>query len=165
MKRIVAITSETINNVARALKNVRHSTSCLASMYSSTLASRVTILILVISFFCASCNSDGQTGKLAEQKEIGFEKTKWSIKKDGQYTYRKQMITDLLNNYKWPGMKKDSLLQMLGQPDGIEQNLLMYDYERKPFLGGLGTTVEAIVFELAADSTVKVARLNDGGWD
>ncbi len=42
---------------------------------------------------------------------------------------------------------------------------LFYIYDSKPFLGGLATTIETLVIELSADSTVKDARLNDGGWD
>ena len=86
-------------------------------------------------------------------------------KENGNYLYRQQMVSDVLNNYEWAGKKQDSIIQMLGEPDSFEEGNLMYDYAKKPFLGGLSTKIEAIVFELAPDSTIKLARLNEGGWD
>ena len=134
----------------------------LSSLLQYLPATQVTKLLLVLLLFCSACgNKDDHAGK----DHIKFDKTKWNEKNDGNYTYRKQMVNDLLNNYQWVGVKQDSVIHMLGQPDYIEEGYLIYNYEKKLFLGGLGTTIEAVVFELARDSTVKVARLNDGGWD
>ena len=123
-------------------------------------AIQLTKWLFIVLLFCSACGKQSP-----QQPDIKFEKTKWSLKTEGHYTYRKQMVNDLLSNYEWYGVRKDSVIEMLGSPDNMEEGNLMYDYESKPFLGGLGTTIEAIVFELAPDSTVKVARLNDGGWD
>lgn len=100
-----------------------------------------------------------------EQPQISFDKTKWMEKVKGNYPHRKQMVKDLLTNYKWAGVSRDSVILMLGKEDVIEEGNLTYYYDSRPFLGGLGTSIEAVVFELAPDSSVKVARLNDGGWD
>jgi hypothetical protein len=119
-------------------------------------------LLLALLLFCFAC---GSKEKSAAQPDIKFDKATWHAEHDGSYTHRKQMVNDLLNNYKWPGVTKDSVIQMLGQPDDTEEGNLTYYYEKTPFFGGLGTAVESVVFELAPDSTVKLARLNDGGWD
>lgn len=121
-------------------------------------------LLIALLVFCPACGGTNNQADI-NQPEIPFDKTKWNERKDGKYACRKQMITDILTNYKWEGKPKDSVIQMLGEPDSREEGLLMYDYEKKPFLGGLGTTIQAVVFELKPDSTIKLARLNDGGWD
>jgi hypothetical protein len=119
------------------------------------------MLLPALLLCCLACKDEPET-----VKDIPFDKTKWSAKADdGSYAYRKQMVNDLLNNYKWSGLTKDSVIRMLGKPDDTPEGTLMYDYEREAFLGGLGTSIEAIVFELAPDSTVRLARKNDGGWD
>lgn len=146
----------------RALKNAMLTIERLASVQQYLPTIQVTKLLLILLLFCSSC---GNKDEQAATPDIQFDKTKWSAKNNGSYTYRKQMVNDLLSNYQWADVKKDSVVQMLGQPDVIEEGSLMYDYEKKPFLGGLGTTIEAVVFELTPDSTVKTARLNDGGWD
>ena len=122
----------------------------------------LTKLVLMLLLFCSSCNGRGEK---ISGLDMQFDRLKWDAKKDHQYTFRKHMIHDLLKNYQWGGIKKDSVIIMLGQPDDIDGGNLMYSYDRRPVLGGLGTTIEAIVFELAPDSTVRIARLSDGGWD
>jgi hypothetical protein len=111
--------------------------------------------------FCSACGNKEQ----AELVRIKFDREKWSRNYKGHYTCRKQMVNDILTNYNWKGVHKDSVISMLGQADAFEEGGLLYVYDKRPFLGGLGTSIEAIVFELSPDSIVKVARLNDGGWD
>src|SRR5688500_14377372 len=160
MKLSIAILSEIRSHAVSALKNVMPSIGRLYSLQKYLSAIQVTKLFFVFLLCCSACRD-----KSPAQPDIKFDKTKWNLKNDRNYTYRKQMVNDLLNNYRWAGLKKDSVIQMLGQPDDIEEGNLMYDYKEKSFLGGVGTIIEAVVFELAPDSTVKAARLNDGGWD
>jgi hypothetical protein len=145
----------------KPLKSITFIANCVYAFWQYLSPLQVTKGFIVVLLFCSACGNKQST----EQPDIKFDRMKWNTRKDGQYLYRKQMVNDLLNNYQWEGVKKDSVIQMLGQADGIEEGSLIYNYEKKPFLGGLGTIIEAAVFELAADSTVKVARLNDGGWD
>lgn len=165
--KIINIFKTYLNGLG-ALKNVTLTIVRLSSLQQYILTNQATKLLLVLLLFSSACsNKDEQAGKdqPTEGPDINFDKIKWNAKNDGAYTYRKQMVNDILNNYQWAGVKKDSVIQMLGEPDAFEEGNLRYDYEKKPFLGGFGTKIEAVVFELAPDSTVKVARFNDGGWD
>lgn len=123
------------------------------------LRSFLLLSICILLFSCSGSNDS------PEAKPIKFDRVKWDAKTDGKYTYRNQMIYDLLNNHSWKGLSTDSLYRKLGWPDEREGAELFYLYDSKPFLGGLATTIETFVIELSADSTVKEARLNDGGWD
>jgi len=124
---------------------------------------RATKLFIVLLLCCAACRNKEEPTK---PPDISFDKIKWNEKnKDGDYAYRKQMVKDVLKSYQWTGIKKDSVIQMLGQPDDASDGNLSYYYQTEPFLGGFGTAIESIVFELTPDSTVKVARFTEDGWD
>lgn len=115
---------------------------------------QTTKLLFSLVLFCSACGNKNES----TQASIKFESAKWNIKEDGHYTYRKQMVDDLLKNYKWTGIKKDSIIKLLGEPDEIEDNIFMiYDINQSPF-GFAPFSSKSLIIELAADSTVKVAR-------
>ncbi len=117
---------------------------------------QTTKLLLLFLLFCSACSNKDE----APKPNIKFERTKWDTKDGVKYTYRKQMINDLLNNYNWPGVKKDSVLHLLGEPDVIEEDIFMlYHYEQKHF-GSFVLSTQSLVIELTTDSTVKLARTN-----
>jgi len=112
--------------------------------------------LLLLLLICSACHNNEE----ATKSDISFERTKWDAKDGVNYTYRKQMVNDLLNNYKWPGVKKDSVLKLLGEPDVVEEGIfLLYHYEQKR-LGGFPLSTQSLVIELATDSMVKLARTN-----
>ena len=119
------------------------------------------MLLIVI----AACNTNDKTNK-ASLPPMPFNKSMWHVKdsKDGSYVHRSKMINDLLHNYQWKGVTKDSVIQMLGQPSEFVENSLFYNYKSRQML--LGTANESIVFQLSPDGqTVTEARLSDGGFD
>lgn len=117
---------------------------------------QTTKLLLLFLLFCTACSNKDE----APKPNIKFERTKWDTKDGVKYTYREQMINDLLNNYNGPGVKKNSVLHLLGEPDVIEEDIFMlYHYEQKHF-GSFVLSTQSLVIELATDSTVKLARTN-----
>lgn len=117
---------------------------------------QLTKIFLALALFCSACSSKSDT----PGPDIKFDKVKWNLKDDQNYTYRKQMINDLLKNYNWAGMKKDSVIRLLGEPDGIEEDIFMlYNYKQKHF-GNFPLSTKQLVIELNTDSTVKLARIN-----
>jgi hypothetical protein len=122
-------------------------------------------LLLILALFCTACSSKDKDE--IPKPDIKFEKAKWAEKDDIQYTYRKQMINDLMNNYTWTDVSKDSLINMLGYPDNIENNVVyMYHYEKKLVLGGVMNNHKALNVELTPDlAKVKTVKLGGGtGW-
>lgn len=117
---------------------------------------QITKLLLLCLLFCSACNNKDKTSA----PDIKFERTKWDTKDGLNYSYRKQMINDLLDNYKWAGIKKDSVLNLLGEPDSIEEDIFMlYHYDQK-HLGSFVLSTQSLVIQLDPDSTVKLARRN-----
>jgi len=88
--------------------------------------------LLVIFLLCfISCSSDKQ-----EQQEEKFDKTKWATKEDKIYPYRDRMLKDLVYNQKLKGLKRDEVLNLLGQPTRIDSNYLFYIVSQS-FIGDL----------------------------
>ena len=115
-----------------------------------------TKLLLLLLLICSACHNKDK----ATKSDIPFERTKWDTKDDVHYTYREQMVNDLLKNYKWPGVKKDSVLKLLGEPNEIEENTFMiYDCHQNT-MGLFEFSGKSLVFELYPDNTVKLARKN-----
>ena len=111
-------------------------------------------LLLILVLICSACNDKNESSK----QDIKFERTKWDMKDDDIYTYRRQMVNDLLTNFKWAGITKDSVIKLLGEPDEIEDNtFLIYNFNQSPF-GFSPFSSKQFIIELAPDSTVKVAR-------
>jgi hypothetical protein len=108
---------------------------------------------------CAGCSCNEND---ATKSDMKFDKSKWELKSgDLNYTYRKLMINDLLNSYKWAGTKKDSVIKLLGEPDVIEEDIFMlYHYEQKFLFGNFPLSTQSLVIHLVNDSTVKLARTN-----
>lgn len=117
---------------------------------------RLTRYLFLLILFCSACGNKDK----AAAPNLKFESSKWVAKDGLNYIYRKQMINDLLQNYTWAGLRKDSVIKLLGEPDGMEEDIFMlYDYERKYF-GNFTLSTRSLVIQLNRDSTVKLARVN-----
>ena len=110
--------------------------------------------LLLLICLPSSCKEE------ALKADTKFERTKWDTKDGLNYTYRKPMVNDLLNNYHWSGVTKDSVLNLLGEPDSIEEDIFMlYHYEQK-YVGSFPLSTQSLVIQLATGNTVKLARTN-----
>src|SRR3712207_4273446 len=110
------------------------------SRCKSTLHSYLTVapfkkLLPVLLLLTCACNSKNKNTSAPLMK---FDKTKWSASQEGHYTYLSLMVNDLLSSYQWVGVKKDSVIILLGQPDAWEERSLRYDYEKTPLPIGFG---------------------------
>jgi hypothetical protein len=65
------------------------------------------------------------------QSEVKFDKIKWRIQEDPAFppSARKQMLNDLLTNYRLNQMNKSQIIDLLGTPDFSEDSLLLYRVE------------------------------------
>jgi len=75
--------------------------------------------ILLISVI--SCKN-----KTNDKEEQKFNRSKWVIKEGKNYLYRDKMLNDVVYNIKLKGFRKDSVLQLLGQPDRTDTNYFFY---------------------------------------
>lgn len=104
---------------------------------------RATYCFLMLCFF--SCNS---------QKK--FDKTKWAIREDMEYPYRRAMLKDLTDNYKLNGLSYKQLIALLGEPLNSSRDSNQFYYPIYEYYGSDIDPIYTITLDitLLKDSTV-----------
>jgi hypothetical protein len=121
------------------------------------MASWKYILILMTLLTSCKCNTSSIP---KEPKVISFDKIKWKQKDDQGYTYRDEMVNDLIKNRTLEGLKKADVINLLGNPDKIDQNVLTYEIlEQKSY--GFQFNKKIMVLYIEKDSTVGKATVLD----
>ena len=116
-------------------------------------AAKWLLLMLIVFSACSH-------GEKASNPDMKFDRALWDMKEDRNYDYRKQMIYDLLNNYNWPGLTKDSVQKMLGEPDVMEEDIFMLYHYNQKFVGSMVWSTQSMVVQLDSNSRVVLARTN-----
>ena len=80
---------------------------------------------------------------------------------NGEYLYRNKMITDLLENYTLKGVKQDSILNMLGEPNRRDSLYFFYIVDQKLFANFFPLYTKSLVIKLAGDSTVEWRKIHE----
>lgn len=66
------------------------------------------LLQFVIIALLVACNNN---------KQVKFDKSKWTLKNDMEYPFRRQILNDLTTNYKLIGLNYSQLIELLGRPN------------------------------------------------
>jgi hypothetical protein len=122
---------------------------------------RIRYLLTLFLLCCLACNNIKESDKAKSETKntIEFDRIKWEKKHDKDYPYRDKMLNDLMTNYELQGVKKDSLVKLLGSPDRIDSSYLFYRIAQKR-LGFFPLHTTTLVIKLANDSTVKWVRIH-----
>ncbi len=121
------------------------------------------ILPLLFVLFITSC-SDSKEDQLDNEsevkKEIEFDATKWKVNRGDDYPYRDDMLKDLMNNDSIRQLKRDQLLDLLGEPGRIDSNYFFYriDQTRMNFIT---LHAKTLVIHLSEDSTIKWMKIHE----
>jgi len=89
-----------------------------------------------------------------------FDKTKWQAKENDTYPYRDQMLDDLIRNVTLKGLKKNELIDLLGQPTRTDAGYLFYTVAQ-PHLGIVPLSNKSLVIKLSRDSTVEWRKIHE----
>ena len=103
---------------------------------------------------CLAC-----THKKQEISGEKFDKAKWITQSGKEYPYRDLMLNDLIANKRLTGLKRDSILNMLGQPNRSDTNYIFYSIEQTLLAGIFPVHTTMLVVEFAADSTVRSSKI------
>ena len=121
-------------------------------------------LLILLFLCCLACNTEGEEKSKSVDRgsgaEITFDKIKWATKDDIHYPYRDKMLTDLMTNYELHGVKKDSLVNLLGSPDRIDSSYLFYRIAQES-LGFFPLHMTTLVIKLREDSTVQWLKIHE----
>ena len=125
---------------------------------------QVKILLLLLLPFCFSCKDakeeKSNTKNPVIKQQIAFDKLKWKTKKGSDYPHRDSMIEDLIGNKKIRELKKDKILDLLGEPTRIDNNYLFYRITQKRIvLWPLHT--KTLVIKQSEDSTIEWIKIHE----
>ncbi len=86
---------------------------------------KVLFLVLVAMVGWLSCNLDDAPEFEIEGK-TAFDKVKWGVKEGKDYPYRDQMVNDVVYNDTIRTLGKVEIMELLGEPDRINNGHLYY---------------------------------------
>lgn len=116
---------------------------------------RLKLLITLLLLCSLACKTDkeGQSNIEEYKTEIPvtFDKTKWSVKEGMNYPYRDQMLNDVVYNDTIRSLDKNEILELLGEPDRINDGHLYYMITQKRF-GVWPLKTKTMVIKLSEDT-------------
>ena len=116
-------------------------------------------IMLLFVICCCSCKNTKE--EKINQPQEKFDKVKWAIRKENEYPYREQMLKDFIASYQISGLKKEAILDLLGEPSRRDTGYLFYLVSRD-FLGSFPVPfhTKTLVIKLKADSTVEWRKIH-----
>jgi hypothetical protein len=117
-------------------------------------------IIFLVSLlpFIGACNNDRDA---AAETYVKFDKTKWQSKEGEAFPYRDDMLKDLIDSVDLKNISYDSLINILGQPDRVNEGHLYYNVYKKE-IGFVTLGTKAFVIKLKPDSTVEWRKIYGG---
>lgn len=113
------------------------------------------LICITALFLFTACNEDIAPA----QEAISFDEEKWKTKEGKDYPFREEMLGDLMENQGLRQLKRDEILELLGEPTRIDTNYVFYRIEQKRIgLFPLHTTT--MVIQFAQDSTVNWIKVH-----
>ena len=109
-------------------------------------------LLLLFIFACKNTSN-------SQAKDQKFDKAKWAETDGVDYPHRNGMLNDFITSYKLNGVKKDSLVNLLGLPDRTDSSFLFYKVAQERW-GFLPIHTKTLVVKLTADSLVEWRKIH-----
>ncbi|TBX69937.1 hypothetical protein EZL74_05840 [Flavobacterium silvisoli] len=116
------------------------------------------ILILLIAFTFLSCktNNSETDGKA----KMTFEKAKWIEIKGGDYPYRDEMLSDLMESGILKTLHKQEVLELLGEPNRTDENFLFYTVSQQR-LAFWPLHTKTLVIKFSGENTVEWVKIHE----
>jgi hypothetical protein len=86
---------------------------------------------LLFLLCCLSCKNTKQDEPDKNNDKGTFDKVKWATKEDKDYPYRNELLKNFIVGQRLKRLKREEVLDMLGQPDSGDSNHLGYIIEQK----------------------------------
>jgi outer membrane protein assembly factor BamE (lipoprotein component of BamABCDE complex) len=116
---------------------------------------RLVKILLIVLLPMYACKSESKV-----QQVERFDKAKWSIRDGKQFPFREQMLDDLIANQKLKGLKKQEVLDLLGEPSRVDSNYLFYNIKREYFADLIVLRSKTLVIKLMND-TVEWRKIHE----
>lgn len=105
-------------------------------------------------FLLVACTSKDDNSKLK------FNHIKWQVKEEMKYTYRDRMLDDLIANVPLKGMKRDAVLNLLGEPNRTDSSYLFYTVDQKFLVQFFPLSTKTLVIKFKEDGTVEWRKIH-----
>ena len=116
---------------------------------------RLKNLLILLLLFSTACKDT------SENKKEKFDKIKWQTKEGNKYPHRDAMLKDLIDNHLVHGLKKDDVLDMLGEPNRTNEGHLYYTLTKTHFANlPVRLHTKTLVVKLTKDSTVEWRKIH-----
>ncbi len=129
----------------------------------------VRLLAAMIVICCTACKnsteteteSDSDTNSAAT--EMPFDKQKWNTKDGYDYPFRPKIVNHLIkkeNLAEFKKLKKDELIEMLGQPNRTDSLYLFYTITENR-AGIMMLSSKTMVIKMRPDNTIETVRIHE----
>ena len=89
-----------------------------------------------------------------------FDHVKWNMKDGDTYIFRAQMLKDVVYNDTIRDLNESELIDLLGQPDRINENHLYYNISRKG-LGAFTLNQKTMVVKINGDRSIAWIKIHE----
>ncbi len=114
---------------------------------------RILVALCCVGFL-ACRNNDSSIGSTT------FEQEKWSVKDGEFYPNRQSMLPELLSRDTLKTLKKEGIIELLGEPDRIDNNHLFYNVARTEVFS-LPMHTRSLVIKLKDDDSVEWVKIHE----
>ena len=118
------------------------------------------LLFLMAVFACNSPDGEQSTQQEDSEDTKEFDKDKWKSRDDTGYTYRADMIDDVLYNDTVRSLSRTEVLALFGEPDRINELYFYYTISQKK-LGFWPLHSKTMVIKFQDENTIEWIKVHE----
>jgi len=120
---------------------------------------KIILLIVIIGFI--SCKEEKETVEsLQKETIIELNKVNWNKKEADDYLYRELLIDSVIENKELRSLGQNELLNVLGEPNRMENNHLYYTISQKK-LGFWPLNQKTLVIKYSENDTITWIKIHE----
>ena len=120
---------------------------------------KIILLIVIIGFI--SCKEEKETVEsLQKETIIELNKVNWNKKEADDYLYRELLIDSVIENKELRSLGQNELLNVLGEPNRMENNHLYYTISQKK-LGFWPLNQKTLVIKYSENDTIIWIKIHE----
>ena len=120
---------------------------------------KIILLIVIIGFI--SCKKEKETTEsFQEETIIELNKVNWNKKEADDYLYRELLIDSVIENKELRSLGQNELLNVLGEPNRMENNHLYYTISQKK-LGFWPLNQKTLVIKYSENDTITWIKIHE----
>jgi PBP1b-binding outer membrane lipoprotein LpoB len=120
---------------------------------------KIILLIVIIGFI--SCKEEKETAESIQKETIiELNKVNWNKKETDDYLYRELLIDSVIENKELRSLGQNELINVLGEPNRMENNHLYYTISQKK-LGFWPLHTKTLVIKYSESDTITWIKIHE----